>query len=276
MKKIIYASAIFASMVMASCGGSSSNDLEQAQTFAVDVAKKISMNQKDSVVALYPDAEKADSFVTSFVADSVKVLPTDSATIFTAELGGGKEFTIQKFGEDSLVVTQSKGLFAYAAADLEYGKKTGMYADSLSDVQNLERMADKSALHQYLLASFKFKNPLVMKNLGVSWHGGDCNTSSHCRANYRVTNTSDNAVSASDYKLTMSGTGQMGNRWNNSMSGRNLAPGASTTYSITLGVWDIIDRANVVYTASKAKQFEQNYVYKGDEYDRFLKAKGKK
>ena len=78
MKKIIYASAIFASMVMASCGGSSSNDLEQAQTFAVDVAKKISMNQKDSVVALYPDAEKADSFVTSFVADSVKVLPTDS------------------------------------------------------------------------------------------------------------------------------------------------------------------------------------------------------
>ena len=84
MKKIIYASAIFASMMMASCGGSSSNDLEQAQTFAVDVAKKISMNQKDSVVALYPDAEKADSFVTSFVADSVKVLPTDSATIFTA------------------------------------------------------------------------------------------------------------------------------------------------------------------------------------------------
>lgn len=275
MKKIIYASAIFASMVIASCGGSSSNDLEQAQIFAVDVAIKISMNQKDSVVALYPDAEKADSFVTSFVADSVKVLPTDSATIFTADLGGGKEFTIQKLGEDSLIVTQSKGLFAYAAADLEYGKKTGMYADSLSDVQNLERMADKTALHQYLLASFKPKNPLVVKNIGGKWHDGGCNMNSYGTVNYRVTNTSDKAVSASDFRLALSGT-TSGSRWNNSKPGRNLAPGASTTYSMTCGMWDIIDKAYVVYTASKAKQFEQNYEYKGDEYDKFLAANGKK
>lgn len=264
MKKIIYASVIFASMVMASCGGSSSNDLEQAQIFAVDVAKKISMNQKDSVVALYPDAEKADSFVTSFVADSVKVLPTDSATIFTADLGDGKEFTIQKLGEDSLIVTQSKGLFAYAAADLEYGKKTGMYADTLTDAENLARMADKAALHQYLMSNFKA--PRDLKVLGTNYSN-----------EYVVKNTGSTHISGSDYKLVA----KHWNVWTGyeptyTESGRDLAPGASTTFTLDVLPGDRGGRAYIVYTSNKASQFERYYVYKGDEYDRFLKTKGKK
>jgi hypothetical protein len=271
MKKIIYASAIFASMVMASCGESSSNDLEQAQTFAVDVAKKISMNQKDSVVALYPDAEKADSFVTSFVADSVKVLPTDSATIFTADLGGGKEFTIQKFGEDSLVVTQSKGLFAYADADLEYGKKTGMYADSLTDAENLARMADKAALNQYLLATFKPANPLVVKKIDSGWDNGSCEG----WLTYRVVNVSKKPVRGKDYNVA--------NRvvafrtFNSTRPGKDLAPGASATFEFTFSERYIqSESTNIIYTISKAEQFEQSYEFKGDEYQKFLSVKGNK
>ena len=263
MKKIIYASAIFASMVMASCGGSSSNDLEQAQTFAVDVAKKISMNQKDSVVALYPDAEKADSFVTSFVADSVKVLPTDSATIFTASLGDGKEFTIQKLGEDSMVVTQSKGLFALAAKDLEYAKKTGMYVDTLSDVENLARMADKAALHQYLMSNFKA--PQDLKVLGTNYS-----------YKYVVKNTGSTHISGSDYKLVANHWDVWMGETTYSKSGRDLAPGASTTFALDVLPGDRGGRAYIVYTSNKASQFERYYVYKGDEYDRFLKTKGKK
>ena len=267
MKKIIYASAIFASMMMASCGGgnsSSSDSLEQVQNFAVDVANKMSKNQKDSVVALYPDAEKADSFVTSFVADSVKVLPTGSATIFTADLGDGKEFTIQKLGEDSLVVTQSKGLFALTAKDLEYAKKTGMYVDTLTDVENLIRMADKAALHQYLLESFEAPQGLKVVNTGYGYK-------------YAVKNTSGTRISGRDYKL-------VAKHWDSwvcqevtyTKAGRDLDPGASTTFTIDVPPGDRGGRAYIVYTSSKASQFERYYVYKGDEYDRFLKAKGKK
>lgn len=263
MRKIIYASAIFTSMMMASCSGTSSNDLKQAQNFAMDVANKMSKNQKDLVVAVYPDAEKVDSFVTSFVVDSVKVLPTDSETIFTADLGSGKEFTIQKLGEDSLVVTKSRGLFAYAAVDLEYGKKTGMYADSLSDIQNLERMSEKNALHQYLMDSFEVPQGLKVVDTSYAYK-------------YVVKNTSNMHISGKDYKLVA----KHWDAWTMgevtyTKAGRDLAPGASTTYTLDCPPGDRGGRASIVYTSSKETQFEKYYVYKGDEYDRFIKAKGK-
>lgn len=272
MRKFVYASAIFASVMMASCGGSSSDkSLEQAQTFAVDVANKISKNQKEAVALLYPAAEKADSFVTSFVADSVKVLPTDSANIFTADLGGGKTFTIQKIGEDSLVVTGSKGLFAFAAKDIEFAKKTGLYADSLTDAENLERWADIDALRQHLMTGFKPSNPLVIKQTDTGWDNGTCEG----WMAYKVTNVSQNAVSGEDYKIAFKVVG-MGKTFNYSKPGKDLAAGASATFEFKISERYISsEKTEIIYNLSKEQQFDRSYDFKGDEYEKFLEANGK-
>ena len=120
MKKEIYLSVLSAA-ILCSCNIVGLGDEDSAvKDFAIDVATKVSKNQKDSVVMLYPDAAKADSLALSFIADSIRVEPADSTGMYVVDLGKGKEFTIEKKGEDSLVVTKSKGLFVFPEDDLDF------------------------------------------------------------------------------------------------------------------------------------------------------------
>ena len=53
----------------------SKDTTEAVRQFAADFAIKVSKNQKDSLLSVWPDVAKADSLVLSFVEDSIKIEP---------------------------------------------------------------------------------------------------------------------------------------------------------------------------------------------------------
>lgn len=273
MKKEIYLSVLSAA-ILCSCNIVGFGDEDSAvKDFAIDVATKVSKNQKDSVVMLYPDAAKADSLALSFIADSIRVEPADSTGMYVVDLGKGKEFTIEKKGEDSLVVTKSKGLFVFPEDDLDFAKKTGMLVDSISDAENADRMSQKEPFRKYLLANFKAPRSLVLTQGRGSHNGGMTAMDFHGIVRYIVTNKSDKPISGKEYRFVYRREDR-GFPSRPSMAGRDLAPGASTTYSIDCGMWTIVDGASVVYTATKEQQFEKYFEPQGGEFDKYLESIG--
>ena len=281
MKKLSFAACALSALTLASCGGSSSSEdakekaVDSVKVFAVDVATKVSKGQKDSVVMVYADAAKADSLVLSIVPDSVKVIEIDSVT-FSADLGDSKTIGIKKDAQGKLSVTESKGLFAYPEKDLDFAKKTGMWADSLTDAQFAERMATKEEFLKYLKNSFVSPNPLVIKK-GAYY---DNSNTFSCAADFVATqklivnNISNSKISGSEYRIDVRFRNPDGG-YSESYKGKDLAPGASTTYDATTGMYHHLDSYKITYTANKAQQFEKHFQPKGDEYQKFLASKKK-
>ena len=283
MKKIKSLSIAMSALVLASCGGAGSTEdakekaLDSVKVFAVDVATKVSKNQKDSVVMAYADAAKADSLALSFVADSINVVEIDSVN-YLAKFDDGKQFSIAKDAQGKFAVTESKGLFVYPEKDLDFAKKTGMWADSLTDAQFAERMATKEEFRNYLIGTFKVVNPLVMTEKQPIVHEGTCNMDFWAIKRYVVTNKSDKPVSGKDYKMAV--------RWYYLQyekketvyeSGKDIAPGASVSFEWkTTDYYILIDNVSLKYNnTNKAQQFEKNFQPKGDEYQKFLATKKK-
>ena len=288
MKKLSFAACALSALTLASCGGSSSSEdakekaVDSVKVFAVDVATKVSKGQKDSVVMVYADAAKADSLVLSIVPDSVKVTEIDSVT-FSADLGDGKTIGIKKYAQGKLAVTESKGLFAYPEKDLDFAKKTGMWADSLTDAQFAERMATKEEFLKYLKNSFVSPNPLVIKRGSIKSHysGDNCTAENYAIENYIVTNTSQMPISANEYNVVFTYTDprtegtEFGGYENQTKKGQDIAPGASVTYKMTTDPYGQIRRYKIVYTTNRTKSFEKYFQPKGDEYQKFLAIKKK-
>lgn len=288
MKKLSFVACVLSALTLASCGGSSSSEdakekaVDSVKVFAVDVATKVSKGQKDSVVMVYADAAKADSLVLSIVPDSVKVIEIDSVT-FSADLGDGKTIGIKKDAQGKLSVTESKGLFAYPEKDLDFAKKTGMWADSLTDAQFAERMATKEEFLKYLKNSFVSPNPLVIKRGSIKSHysGDNANYENYAIENYIVTNTSQMPISANEYNVVFTYTDprtegtEFGGYENQTKKGQNIAPGASVTYKMTTDPYGQIRRYKIVYTTNRTKSFEKHFQPKGDEYQKFLASKKK-
>ena len=282
MKKLSFAACALSALTLASCGGSSSSEdakekaVDSVKIFAVDVATKVSKGQKDSVVMVYADAAKADSLVLSIVPDSVKVTEIDSVT-FSADLGGGKTIGIKKDAQGKLTITESKGLFAYPEKDLDFAKKTGMWADSLTDAQFAERMATKEEFRNYLIKNFKVENPLVLTKKQPIVHEGMCNMEYYVILKYIVTNKSDKPVSGKDYKMAVHWYNIPWDKKSTTYTpGKDIAPGGSVTYEWTSGYYEVIDNVSLKYNnTNKAQQFEENFQPKGDEYQKFLATKKK-
>ena len=288
MKRLSFVACAVSALTLVSCGGASSEEakekaLDSVKVFAVDMATKVSKNQKDSVVMAYADAAKADSLALSFVADSVKVIEIDSVT-FSADFGGGKTIGIKKDAQGKLTITESKGLFAYPDKDLDFAKKTGMWADSLTDAQFAERMATKEEFSNYLVGIFVAPTPLTIKEGKTtsteyenSWGG----VSYDWTTRYIVTNRSNKPISGSEYKITytLEDAGAVGNpegRYRETKAGQDLAPGASTTYKVEGGGrLYLLAEPKIHYTLTKKQQFEKHFEPKGDEYQKFLDSKKK-
>ena len=288
MKKLSFAACALSALTLASCGGSSSSEdakekaVDSVKVFAVDVATKVSKGQKDSLVALYPDVAKADSIALSFVADSINVVEVDSVN-YLAKFNDGKQFSITKDAQGKFAVTESKGLFAYPEKDLDFAKKTGMWADSLTDAQFAERMATKEEFLKYLKNSFVSPNPLVIKRGSIKSHysGDNANYENYAIENYIVTNTSQMPISANEYNVVFTYTDprtegtEFGGYENQTKKGQNIAPGASVTYKMTTDPYGQIRRYKIVYTTNRTKSFEKHFQPKGDEYQKFLASKKK-
>ena len=239
MKRLSFVACAVSALTLVSCGGASSEEakekaLDSVKVFAVDMATKVSKNQKDSVVMAYADAAKADSLALSFVADSVKVLEIDSVT-FSADFGGGKVIGVKKDVQGKLTVFESKGLFAYPDKDLDFAKKTGMWTDSLTDAQFAERFATKEEFRKYLISTFDSYSPLVVKRGGTDSYEAVPGTNLIVSTQkFIVTNRSDKPISGSEYNVRLTWFDNMSGDCQETKKGRDLAPNASTTSLTTL------------------------------------------
>ena len=281
MKRLSFVACVMSVLALVSCGGASSEDakekaLDSVKVFAVDMATKVSKNQKDSVVMAYADAAKADSLALTFVADSVKVSEIDSVT-FTADFGGGKIIGVKKDAQGKLTITESKGLFAYPDKDLDFAKKTGMWADSLTDAQFAERMATKEEFRKYLMQNFNVPNPLVLTKKTPYVHEGEFTADFYVKNKYVVTNKSDKPVSGKDYKMALRWYyAQSDSRSTEYRAGKDIMPGGTATFEWTGDYYIILENVSLKYNnTNKAQQFEENFQPKGDEYQKFLDSKKK-
>ena len=284
MKRFSFVACAMSALALVSCGeatGSSEEAKEKAldsvKVFAVNMATKVSKNQKDSVMMVYADAAKADSLALSFVTDSVKVAEIDSVT-FSADFGGGKTISIKKDAQGKLTITESKGLFAYPENDLDFAKKTGMWTDSLTDAQFAERFATKEEFRKYLISTFDSYSPLVVKRGGTDSYEAVPGTNLIVSTQkFIVTNRSDKPISGSEYNVRLTWFDNMSGDCQETKKGRDLAPNASTTYEVEYsGIGGMgAENCKVIYTTSKEQQFEKNFQPKGDEYQKFLNSKKK-
>lgn len=284
MKKLFLLFGAMSALALSSCGGTNvteesekktTKSIDSVKTFAVDVATKINKNQKDLLLALYPDVEKADSLALSFVADNIIVERKDSAN-YLAKFDEGKEFSIAKDAQGTMTVTQSKGLFVYPEKDFDFAKRTGMWTDSLTDAQFAERMATMEDFRKYLINTIDTYTPIVVKNGRLESYEAVPGTSLIvCTQKFIVTNGSDKPISGHEYKVLITYHDNIKGSCNTTKKGRDLAPKASTTYEVEYsGIGGGAD-CKIIYNTSKAQQFEKNFKPNGDEYQKFLNTKKK-
>lgn len=93
---------------MVSC---SSIEKEVAK-FAADFATKVSKNQKNSLLEVWPDVAKADSLALTFNADSIAVEPTQTEGQFKVNFGNA-DMIVTVAEDGKMTVGEAKGLFAW-------------------------------------------------------------------------------------------------------------------------------------------------------------------
>ena len=137
MKKIFITLAVVAAL--ASCD----NPMKEARQFAEEFSTAVTAGDTTALYRIYPDAAKADSLALSYVADSLQLEPSATCDTLLIKFSPDVSVTAVKDGEGKFRVISSHGLFAYPAERLAYAKSTGQFADSLDDISNAERIADK-------------------------------------------------------------------------------------------------------------------------------------
>ena len=90
--------------------------------FATDFATLVSHNQKDSLLAVWPDVAKADSLALTFNADSISVEETETTGTFKVKLGPNKELLVTRAEEGNMSVGETHGLFAWPEEKLLFAK----------------------------------------------------------------------------------------------------------------------------------------------------------
>lgn len=136
-RKGCYAVIIVLAALIASC---SSTEKEVAK-FATDFATKVSKNQKNSLLEVWPDVAKADSLALTFNADSIAVEPTQTEGQFKVNFGNA-DMIVTVSEDGKMTVGETKGLFAWPEDKVSMALATGWITKDLNDIQKQERFAD--------------------------------------------------------------------------------------------------------------------------------------
>ena len=268
MKKLLLA---LSAILLTAC---SKDTTEAVRQFAADFAIKVSKNQKDSLLSVWPDVAKADSLVLSFVEDSIKIEPNAKGDSILIRYTPDVWVRVLKDANDSIRIVSSKGLFAYPAEQMEFAQRTGQYDHKLTDLENAVRMADEG-----------FKPYLIKKHMKdaakkLKVVGKPTLISSKGEFSYEIINvfgvtvqsTSDQPISGADYKVYFKGD-YRGQPWNWNVKGIDVAPNSSVTITTEVTMWNYPERAYVNTTLSEEAHFNKYFKPTGNEYDEYLVSK---
>ena len=276
MNKIALIAVVLAALTFVSC---TDDGTHEAKKFLTDLRAAISGGDSAAISKLYPDAVKADSLALNIVADSVRVESSGSGDTLHVSLGGGKQITLLKTGDNAFQVLSSRGLFAWPEKEVAFAKQTGQWKDGLTDAEQSERMADKG-LVAYLFDEFNSKikdglSILTVKTYGDSYYEGEWVS---CKGMlFTVKNSTDIDIPGSAWSITYKegywGGGQMSSEL---VPGEDIKAGGTVTVKTkelaSSTESETSQRLNV--KGLTLEEFLSDFHPSGKEYDEYVKARG--
>lgn len=157
-------------LCLVSCGKSKE---EQVKEFAVDFAEKASENQIDSLKAVYPDIEKADSVALKYIAEGIVVHPSGEGKEYKVLLNPDVSIIVKPTEDGSFSVTESRGLFAYPRNVIEIVEQEGLWKNDITDLDRVklveEAMVKRKNFTSPDLSFFNVRGPV--KEMTISFNG---------------------------------------------------------------------------------------------------------
>ena len=255
------------------------NSNNQVRDFAISAAKKFSSNQVDSIRAIYPGAEKIDSFALDFNPDSLDVEKTEAPNTFKVRFSKNADMVVEMTEDGKMTVKESRGLFAYPADRLDLAKKTGQWQENLNDAEQAIRMADsqfvtwiEDKIAAQAVAELKSKVKIVKSDASGMFptaHGMVV-----------VANESSREISGDEYVVTAKCYDVTGFTWSRyyagskTLTGKPIPAGGQVTYTFTysLGAYACPPVCSISIRP-KLDNIMADYNFTGEEYEEYQNSK---
>lgn len=199
----LFASLFALILGLLSCGGGKkATPEEEVRNYGKYFVEKLNVNQLDSLTASYPDISKADS-ISPLQSDTILVVETAPGQ-YDLTLAEGITLKVNRAEDGNITVSESRGLFAFPADNMDIAKKTGMWDDKLSDAQLNERMKDEE-FFKYIQDQIKKKTSNIITVTKLTWPKEYANDPYAFVGNYEgtqtITNHSDIPLDGSEYSF---------------------------------------------------------------------------
>ena len=282
-KTINYIPMVLALLLFCAC-----DKYADVKQFMTDLSAAIEKNDTAAIQKMYPDAAKADSLVLAFDAEKAQIVANDDGS-FKIDLGEGKYITILKNeGDDGMKVKSSYGLFAYPEQQLAFAKKTGQFVDSLDDISNAERLADKE-FTDFLNLKIKSQQDNALKvvsvkkgdfveGLGGPEFGNVCATS----VTVTIENTTDKTIPGNAYRVIMTiheyDEEFVGWDFNRTYpyNGKDIKPGEKQSFKYQSKNLTIESGKAKIQMLNTGEDLVSDYTPTGNEYAEYLSSKASK
>lgn len=254
----------------------SKNGNDEVRKFAIDFAAKVSQNQKDSLLTVWPDVIKADSLALSYVADSIVIEPVQTEGQFRVNFGNAD--MVMTMDEDGkMIVGETHGLFAYPDDVMEFAKCTGQWVAELPDTALATRLGDKD-FRSFLVKDFRTKFSKMLsiqgKANGVA-NMGEFGYQSYINWTATVVNKSDKTIMGQDYTVTF----PFIDPWTFStfpitVNGKDIAANGTASVSCK-NDYRVLDMKTpyIRIKLSDEALFEKYFQPTGNEYEEYLSSK---
>lgn len=270
MKKCLFALSI---LLLAACSKDKSEDVRQ---FAADFAAKVSQNQKDSLLSMWPDVAEADSLALSYTADSIVVEQTANEGQFKVNFGSA-DMIVSVAEDGKMTVGETHGLFAYPEDVMAFAKSTGQWVAELSDTALATRMADKD-FKSFLVKDFRSRFSKMLsiqgKADGVA-HMGEFGYQSYINWTVTVANATGKVVSGQDYTVTFPFIDPWtGGLYPITVYGKDIATNGTVRVSVK-NDYRVLDMKTpyINIKLSDETLFEKYFQPTGKEYEEYLSTK---
>jgi hypothetical protein len=255
-QKVLFGASAVCAMVFAGC--SSGN--KEVEEFALSFANKAAANQLDSVRAIYPDAEKADSLSLSFVADSITVAEGDAANTF-----------LVNYGKASITVKRDdNGKFSVVSS-----KETGTVKDEMDDIEIASNISQLDSVSAWIYDEYKKSldgaitagKPVVTKDIQFMADSGE--------GYILLTNNTDRDIAGKDYQIRWkySYMGMGGDSTNYEMEdGKDVAAHQSVKVPFYFTGHDYMEIVAINVKGMSMDEYLSTYEPTGDEYANYKKS----
>lgn len=250
---------------------------QEVKQFAADFATKVSNNQKDSLLAVWPDVAKADSLALAFSPDSIVVEEAETKGRFKVSFGQGANIVVKKGEDGNISISESRGLFAYPDSKLSFAKITGWIEKDMSDIEIAERFQDTlfvAGLGDSILKEIKNSLVVVDDHYDVMELTGLGHTPWHIT----VKNKSSYDIQKTDYHVSGVLEDEYGRRISKSIPGIDISSNSTSDilYDLKPGnALPTIVTPKIVFDINAEEALTKYYIPKGNEYKEYMSRKEK-